>query len=91
MGYPMSYARVVGRNQLGGEGYNHTDPKTGAVNVDNGEAVRSMVRGDMRRLEQDTRDERHLQMYAEHAGITIEQAKKLFDKFFEGTNGYPSL
>jgi hypothetical protein len=91
MGYPMSYARVVGRNQLGGPGYTHTDPVTGAYAVGPDEVVRSMIRGDMRRLEQDSRDEQHLKMYAEHAGITVEQAKKLLDKFFEGTNGYPSL
>jgi hypothetical protein len=80
---------VVGRNQLNGPGYTHTDPKTGALAVSEAEAVRSMIRGDMRRLEEDVRDERHLQEFAEVAGITPEQVKKVLDHFFRGTNGYP--
>lgn len=82
MGYPMTYARVVGRNGLHGPGYSHTDPKTGTVNVSVEEYVRSMIRGDMRRLEEDQRDENHLKKYADHAGITPEQAKKVLDLFF---------
>lgn len=87
MGYPMSYARMVGRNQLGGPGYEAAEPR----DAKNPEWVKAMIRGDMRRLEMDSRDEQHLKMYAEHAGITVEQAKKLLDLFFQGTNGYPSL
>ena len=85
MGYPMSYARVVGRNRLDGEGYTDPCPMSGETP----ESVRSMIRGDMRRLEQDVRDERHLQEFAEVAGITPEQVKKVLDHFFRGTNGYP--
>jgi hypothetical protein len=77
MGYPMTYARVVGRNGLNGPGYNHTtsEPLTPAQATER--QVKSMIRGDMRRLEQDSRDEHHLKLYAEHAGITVEQAKML--------------
>jgi hypothetical protein len=92
MGYPMTYARLVGRNGLNGEGYNHTDPKTGVHAVGSEEVVRSMVRGDMRRLEHDQRDEQHLKLYAEHAGITTEQAKLVLDLFFkEDYNGGSSF
>lgn len=86
MGYPMSYARVVGRNRLDGEGYTHPCPMAGET----ADSIRSMIRGDMRRLEEDVRDEHHLQEYADVAGVTIEQAKKVLDHFFRGTNGYPS-
>ena len=35
----------------------------------------------MRRLEKDQRDDEHLTMYAEKAGITTEQAKIVLDTF----------
>lgn len=44
----------------------------------------SRTAGDLRRLEKDQRDEDHLALYAKHAGITPEQAKKVLDLFFEG-------
>lgn len=79
----MRYARMVGRNGLYGPGYEGTtsEPMTPAE-----AAVRqakSMIRGDMRRMEQDQRDEQHLKAYAEHAGITVEQAKAVLDLFFK--------
>jgi hypothetical protein len=84
----MTYSRLVGRNRLNGPGYAHTDPKTGLVDVSPEEVVRSMIRGDMRRMEQDQRDEHHLKLYAEHAGITVEQARAVLDLFFkEDYNG----
>jgi hypothetical protein len=82
---------MVGRNQLGGPGYEADVPNKQGDNSEHPAWIRAMIRGDMRRLEMDSRDEQHLKMYAEHAGITVEQAKKFLDKFFEGTNGYPSL
>lgn len=75
MGYPMSYTRVVNRNGLAGEGYTVTTNEEC-------EPVKSNIRGDMRRLEHDTVDERHLSMYAIEADITVEQVKKVFDLFF---------
>lgn len=71
MGYPMSWRRLVGRNRLGGDYTDTTDPH-------------STIRGDMRRLEQDARDEAHLQRYADAAGITTDQAKTVLDCFFDG-------
>ena len=89
MGGPMSYSRMVGRNDLNGVGYDHTT--TGSVSQQEGLVgqVKSMIRGDMRRLEQDERDPVRLQQYADAAGITVEQVKKVLDVFFEGTDGYP--
>jgi len=71
MGYPMTYARLVRRNGLYGD-------YDGCANEHLG-----CIRGDMRRLELDTRDEQHLRMYADTAGITPEQVKAVFDKFFD--------
>ena len=71
MGYPMTYARLVGRNSLNGPGYELAGD------------VKSMIRGDMRRLEADSRDANHLQKYALAAGITVEQAKAVLDAFFK--------
>jgi hypothetical protein len=45
--------------------------------------VMSAIRGDMRRLEADSRDERHLNEYAAAAGITAAQAKAVLDKLFD--------
>lgn len=68
MGYPMSYSRVVRRNQLAGD-YEPNAPL-------------GLIRGDLRRLEKDQRDEKHLAVYAERARITIAQAKQVLDDFF---------
>lgn len=43
----------------------------------------SMVAGDLRRLERDTRDAMHLDAYAQHAHVSTPQAKAIFDAFFE--------
>lgn len=42
------------------------------------------IRGDLRRLENDQRDERHLAEYARMAGITTEQVRAVLDALFEG-------
>jgi len=68
MGYPMNYRRVVERNYLHGD----YDP----------ESSTGLIAGDLRRLESDQRDSFHLDLYAKHAGITPEQAKKVLDLFF---------
>jgi len=70
MGYPMTYRRVVNRNRLQGD-YDGTPD------------VRSIIAGDLRRLETDARDILHLTIAARVAGITIEQAKAVLDVFFE--------
>ena len=80
MGYPMTYKRVVERNRLTGDGYNHPGSAAGETP----DSLRSILKGDMRRLEQDQRDEAHLKMYASHAGISTEQARTVLDLFFEG-------
>jgi hypothetical protein len=75
MGYPMTYGRVVSRNHLSGDYH-------GVWQDDREKQALSLIRGDLRRLERDQRDEHHLKAYAEHAGITPEQAKKVLDRFF---------
>jgi hypothetical protein len=75
MGYPMSYDRLVHRNHLSGDYEGTPYPDSCSP---------TLVAGDMRRLEADSRDEQHLKMYAEHAGITVEQVKKVLDAFFAG-------
>jgi len=77
MGYPMTYWRVLWRNELTGD-YQHTGNTYGR------EDGRGLIRGDLRRLEQDQRDKHHLREYASHAGITPEQAKAVLDLFFDG-------
>jgi hypothetical protein len=44
--------------------------------------ARAMIAGDMRRLEADSVDERHLQVYADEANIVSQQAWKVLSKFF---------
>lgn len=90
MGYPMSWPRVVRRNQLDGN-YDHratamklSEDGRQYVPVDPEASARSLIAGDMRRLEADSRDEAHLARYAEIAGITPEQAKAVLDAFFAG-------
>lgn len=71
MSYPMNYQRVVNRNHLAGD-------------YDSEYTLRSCVAGDLRRLETDQRDEKHLKKYAGYAGVTPEQAKLVLDAFFDG-------
>ena len=71
MGYPMDYLRVIARNGLHG-GYD--DESQGL----------SSVRGDLRRLEHDSRDAQHIRQYSILSGATEEQVKTLFDAFFAG-------
>jgi hypothetical protein len=74
MGYPMSYARLVCRNNLRGDYNAITDMESCNVHC---------IRGDLRRFEADSRDEEHLKMYAEKAGITVEQARIVLDALFD--------
>jgi len=76
MGYPMTYSRFVKRNLLEGD----YDPEAGQKPLQFD--PRPILRGDLRRLEQDQRDDRHLAEYAKVAGITPEQAKAVLDHFF---------
>jgi hypothetical protein len=46
--------------------------------------VLNRIAGDIRRLEADQRDERHIAEYAKRASVTPEQAKAVLDAFFEG-------
>lgn len=73
MGYPMTYRRFIERNHLKGD----YDTSTMMLPTDMG-----LVRGDLRRLEKNQRDEQHLLHYAELAGITPEQVKIVLDAFF---------
>lgn len=77
MGYPMTYPRVVLRNGLDGD---YAESRGG-----------TLIAGDMRRLELDQRDERHLKQYAAVAGITDHQAYLVLTAFFTdfGIGGNP--
>lgn len=79
MGYPMSYGRVVSRNHLRG-GYGESPGKTCSP---------SMIAGDLRRLEQDQRDEFQIKDYAARVGITEAQVKAVLDIFFDGDMANP--
>lgn len=86
MGGPMRYCRMVGRNRLFGPGYETKWPVKDNEDVTPEQLVqnaRELIKGDMRRLEKDQRDGQHLKMYAEHAGITVEQARAVLDLFFK--------
>lgn len=76
MGYPMTYRRVVARNQL------HGDYSTDRSNIH--EVAASFVAGDLRRLETDQRDKRHLTEYAKRTGLSKPKVKAVLDAFFEG-------
>lgn len=82
MGYPMIYARVIDRNNLKGNYGNATM----ALPTDLG-----YLRGDLRRLEKDQRDEIQLRYYADLAGITPEQVKIVLDAFFGPIDNDPDL
>lgn len=76
MGYPMTYLRVVSRNQLAGD----YEPQRPAPTFD----PRPMIAGDLRRLETDTLDKVQIKRYAKRAGVTKKQARALFEDFFKG-------
>jgi len=73
----MTWPRVVARNSLGGDYQNNPVP---GLHDD-----RWPIRGDLRRLEADQRDDLHLAGYAQTAGVTVEQARAVLDAFFAGT------
>ena len=70
----MSYVRVIHRNYLTGD-YGSTEVP-GAI---------ALIAGDLRRLEKDTQDDAHIPAYARYAGITEDQARKVFELFFNGS------
>jgi len=73
MGYPMTYPRVVMRNGLQGD-YSDSGPGP--------QFSRTLLAGDMRRLEEDQRDARHIARYAEYAGVSKPKAAKVLEAFF---------
>lgn len=64
---------IVDRQQYAPD-YNCTDPAS----------CHAMIAGDLRRLEADQRDERHLAHYADQTGLTPDQVKAVLDLFFGG-------
>lgn len=81
MGYPMTYRRVIERNHLQGGYFKLKEGETLAGAL----PVIPCIAGDLRRLEQDQRDEQHLAEYAEASGATVEQVKKILDLFFDAS------
>ena len=69
MGYPMSYDRLLHRNSLLGDYQPRND------NL-------SCIRGDLRRLEHDQQDDRHVAAYAKLAGVSKPKARRLLALFF---------
>lgn len=96
MGYPMTWRRVMSRNDLWGyyEGRSAREEQPGSLwepLPGAGEPVpvvdkvtASIVRGDLRRLEHDQRDDRHLSEYARRTGLTPAQCRAVLDAFFTG-------
>lgn len=83
MGYPMTWWRLVHRNGLEGD----YSPTNEIYPHHHGSR---MIAGDMRRLEEDSRDEHHLSWVADCAGITPDQAKIVLDWFFrDSTKPFP--
>lgn len=66
----MTWPRLVGRNRLLGD-YGNTETRAAGL-----------IAGDMRRLEQDSRDDRYGVTLASAAGVTPEQARAVLDAFF---------
>lgn len=89
MGYPMTYRRVVNRNMLNG-GYGHNPGRQPTAAYPDPQAQKpqraevAMIAGDLRRLEQDQRDDRHLMLYASKTGLSEAQVLHVLDLFFEG-------
>jgi hypothetical protein len=73
----MTYARVVGRNQLQGDYAGESTDQPLAT-------ARALIAGDMRRLEADTTDAAHLKYYAELAQCEPQQVWQIFNDFFRG-------
>jgi hypothetical protein len=100
MGYPLTWKRLVHRHRATGgyDGAGEYGDDIGAPQWAWMEPERFRERprdpvrpevtnhlaGDMRRLEADQRDDRHLAEYAKRAGITPEQARAVLDAFFTG-------
>lgn len=70
MGYPMTYPRVISRNNVYEGGYENT-----TMGLQN-------FRGDLRRLEQNTQDDAHIKAYAKISGATEDQVRTIFAYFF---------
>jgi hypothetical protein len=75
MGYPMTYKRVVNRNNLAGD--YHTE--NGATPM---QSLVGLVSGDLRRLEQDSRDGQYGKQIADAAGVSPEVAAAVLTAFF---------
>lgn len=74
MGYPMTYPRVVLRNGLNGS-YSGTYGDETAP-------WKSLIAGDLRRLERDARDDLNIAKFAKAAGISKPKARAVLDAFF---------
>lgn len=78
MGYPMTWKRVVNRNNLNG------DYSTDNLSLPLSEKIIRMIAGDMRRLEKDNLDEWHLKAYSEACNVSVEQVRAILEMFFSG-------
>lgn len=99
MGYPMSWRRILSRHGVDGgyDGTSGVGDGVGAPCWQYMEPERfrdrprdpvraewkNYLAGDLRRLESDQRDDRHLATYAARAGITPEQARTVLDALFQ--------
>lgn len=85
MGYGMTYSRFLSRNGLLDGGYDKEAVDWQDTSEEsNRRRTQNTLRGDLRRLERDTLDRNFLPSYAKHAGVTLEQARALFELFFSG-------
>lgn len=75
MGGFMPYSRLVYRNNLTGD-YDNEERFEPLPNL-------GCIRGDMRRFERDSRDPLNLALYAQKAGVTVEQVKSVIDALLD--------
>lgn len=91
MGYPMSYQRMLGRSGLYGGEFADQPDTVKPRQYSGWETPEALTRpptttttkGDLRRLEHDQRDERHLAEYARRTGLTPAQCRAVLDAFFD--------
>ncbi len=75
MSYPMDYQRIINRNDLGGD---YSTSNTSSA------GIKPLIAGDLRRLETDQRDERHLRAYAKVTDLSVEDVRSVLNLFFLG-------
>jgi len=77
MGFPMTYARVIERNNLTGD-YADDDRE-----LSREEQQRRMIAGDLRRLERDNLTDRQIVRCEEETGVSAADVSKVLQWFLD--------